>query len=154
MGLARKAFTRSSISTHSRETWLLDMPDAPIGLLDHGRERLLGRAARLEEGREVRALAQLGDGEVDPACPGVPGPLAIAVAVIEPLGAAHARWRAGQVFDLQCHQPFGRKGQHRAHKVGISVLLDRSRSTILSLVIVISGIRFKLPTRTLTEDRR
>src|SRR4051812_23467054 len=56
-----------------------------IGLLDHGRERLLGRAPRLEEGREVRALAQLGDGEVDPACPGVPGPLAIAVAVIEPL---------------------------------------------------------------------
>ena len=96
-----------------------------IGLLDHGRKRLLGRAPRLEEGREVRAFAQLGDGEVDPACPGVPGPLAIAVAVIEPLGAAHARWRAGQVFDLQCHQPFGRKGQHRAHKVGISVLLDQ-----------------------------
>src|SRR3954464_13967237 len=62
-----------------------------IGLLDHGRERLLGRAARLQEGREVRAFAQLGDSEIDPACSRVPGPFAIAVAVIEPLGAPHAR---------------------------------------------------------------
>ena len=78
-----------------------------IGLLDHRRERLLGRAARLQEPREVGALAQLGDGEVDPAHARVPGALAIAVSVIEPLGAAHARRRAGQGLDLHRHQPLG-----------------------------------------------
>src|SRR3954451_22525181 len=65
-----------------------------VGLLDHGRKRLLGRAARLEESRGIGALAQLGDGEVDPACPRVPGTIPKAVSVIEPIGAAHARWRA------------------------------------------------------------
>ncbi len=96
-----------------------------IGLLDHGRERLLGRSPRLQERREVGALAQLGNGEVDPACSRVPDPLAIAVSMIEPLGAAHARWRARQVLYLHRHQPLGRKGQHRAHEVGISTLLDQ-----------------------------
>jgi len=81
-----------------------------VGLLDHGRKRLLGRAARLEESREIGALAQLGDGEVDPPGPRVPGALAMTVAVVEPLGAAHARRRAGQGFDLQRHQELGRKG--------------------------------------------
>ena len=32
MGRDRKAFTRSSISSHKRETWLLDTPDPPIAL--------------------------------------------------------------------------------------------------------------------------
>ena len=41
-------------------------------------------AARLQKGREVEALAQLGDGEVNPACSRVPGALAIAVSMIEP----------------------------------------------------------------------
>ena len=96
-----------------------------IGLLDHGRERLLGRAPRLEEGREVRALAQLGDGEVNPPSARVPGALAIAVAMIEPLGAARARRRARQGLDFQVHQARGRKGQHLTHEVGISTLLDQ-----------------------------
>ena len=72
-----------------------------IGLLDHCRERLLGRAPGLQEGGEVGALAQLGDGEVDPARARVPGPLAIAVPVIEPVGAARAGRRTGQRLNFQ-----------------------------------------------------
>ena len=96
-----------------------------IGLLDHSRERLLGGAPRFQKGRQIAALAQLGDGEIDPARPRVPGPLAIAVAVVEPLGAARAGWHAGPGFDLQLHQALGRKGQHLPHEVGISPLLDQ-----------------------------
>jgi hypothetical protein len=32
MGRERKAFTRPSISSHSRLTWLLEMPDMPMAL--------------------------------------------------------------------------------------------------------------------------
>ena len=73
----------------------------------------------------------------------VPDVLAIAVSVIEPLGAAHARRRAGFGFDLQVHQALGRKGQHRAHEVGIGALLISARSAILASVIVVSWFRFK-----------
>jgi hypothetical protein len=30
MGRSRKAFTLPSISSHSRETWLFEMPDMPL----------------------------------------------------------------------------------------------------------------------------
>src|SRR4051794_25139876 len=40
-----------------------------VGLLDDRRQRLLGGPARLQEGREVRALAPLRDGQLDPAGP-------------------------------------------------------------------------------------
>jgi hypothetical protein len=56
-----------------------------IGLLHHRDQGLLGAPTRLQEAREVAALAQLGDGQLDLADPGVPGPRAIAVAVGEPL---------------------------------------------------------------------
>src|SRR3954447_24077996 len=47
-----------------------------IGLLDHGRERLLSRAPRLQESRKVGALAQLRDGEINPPGSRLPGALA------------------------------------------------------------------------------
>src|SRR3712207_9496030 len=53
-----------------------------VGLLDDRRERLLGGPARLEEGGQVRALAQLRDREVDPPGARVPGALPITVAVV------------------------------------------------------------------------
>lgn len=77
-----------------RDTWLLEMPErlhqvlgAPGGdafhvrLLDHREQRLLGATARLEEGRQVRVLAQLRDAQVDRAGAGVSAARAIAVAV-------------------------------------------------------------------------
>lgn len=59
-----------------------------IGFLDHGGERLLGHPARLEEAREVAALPELGDPQLDRA--GARLPVAVAVAVGDPLGAALA----------------------------------------------------------------
>ena len=69
-----------------------------VGLLDHGGERLLGQPARLQEAREVGALAQLRDAQLDRAGPGLPVPLAIAVALGQPLGAllAVGRRRSGR----------------------------------------------------------
>ena len=96
-----------------------------VGLLDHRGERLLGGAPRLQEGREAGALAQLRDGEIDAARPGLPRALAIAVAVVHPLGAAGPQGSAGQPFYFQRHQPVGRIGQQLAHEVGISALLDQ-----------------------------
>ena len=126
-----------------------------VGLLDHGRERLLGRAARLEEGGEVGALAQLGDGQLDPAGARVPGALAVAVAVGEAIGAAHAGRRAGQRLDLQA--PSGARPQRPACSRTRSASAPFSISSIraiLSSVIVVSGSGSGLATRTLTEDRR
>jgi hypothetical protein len=76
----RKAVTFSSISSHSRLTWLLEMPVMPmaltrssterggdavhIGLLHHCSERLLRQPARLQEGREVAAFSELGDAQL------------------------------------------------------------------------------------------
>ena len=61
---------------------------AHIGLLDNRQQRLLGTPARLQKAREVAALPQLRDLQLDLAGPGVPtaGPIAIAVrrAVIGP----------------------------------------------------------------------
>lgn len=54
---------------------------AHIRLLNHRDERLLRALARLQEAREVAALAQLGDLQVDLTGPGVPTPLAITVAM-------------------------------------------------------------------------
>ena len=51
-------------------------------LLDDGRERLLGRAPRLQELGEVAALAQLGDLQLDAANARVPAPVSVAIAAV------------------------------------------------------------------------
>src|SRR5208283_2430414 len=83
MGRPRKGLTFSSISSHSRLTWLLEMPSMPmartrsstervamnVGLLHDRRDGLLGQPARLEKAREVAALAQLRDAQLNRASP-------------------------------------------------------------------------------------
>ena len=116
-GRVRKAFTRSSISAHSRLTWLLDMPPAPIaftrssterveiavdvGLLDHRHQGLLGRAPGFEEAREVAALAQLRDLQRDPTRPGIPVPVPVSVALNLAQRRARALRRPGAQLHLQ-----------------------------------------------------
>jgi len=51
-----------------------------IRLLDHREEGPLGAPARFQEGGEVAAVTDPGDGEIDGAHAGIPAPLAIAVA--------------------------------------------------------------------------
>ena len=125
-----------------------------VGLLDYGRERLLGGAPGLEEGGEVGALAELGDGQVDPAGPRLPAPLAVAIPVFEAVGAARAGRRTGLRLNLQLHHAIGRKGQQLAHEVRIRPLLDQldQGHSLVGHRRLRSGSSFA--TRTLTEDRR
>jgi hypothetical protein len=94
-----------------------------IGFLDDGGQRLLRHPPRLEEAREVRALAQLGDAQFDHSGPRLPIPVAIAVALDEPVGRALAMPRPGPGAHLQLHQPFGGKADHLAQDIRVRGLL-------------------------------
>src|ERR1700716_3288687 len=71
-----------------------------VGFLDHRRQRLLGHPARLEEAREVAALAQLRDAHLHRPGAGFPIAVAIPVAVGDPIGGAFAVRRAGPRLHL------------------------------------------------------
>jgi len=66
-----------------------------VGFLHDGGERLLGQPARLREAREVTDLAQLGDAQLHRAGARLPRPVAIAVALIEPIRTTLAVGGAG-----------------------------------------------------------
>lgn len=114
-----------------------------VGFLNDGGERLQGGAAGFEEARKVRALAQLRDRQVEPTETGFPAALAVTIAVVGGLGAAHAGGCAGQRVDL------GVAGLldplHQGHLVASGVCCRRSlRDRIGALaarrsVIVVSG---------------
>jgi hypothetical protein len=126
-----------------------------VGLSDHRRQGALGRAARLRDGREVGALPELGDPEVDPSRPGVPRPLAVAVALVGAGRAAPAVAGAAQPFHLERHRPLGGVGQRLAHQVGGAALLDQleeRHSRLGHRRLRSAGSSFT--TRPYTEDRR
>ena len=83
-----------------------------IRLLDHGGERLLGHPARLQKAREVGALTQFGNAQLDRTGAGLPDPVAVAVALGQTLGVLLAVGRPGLAFDFQLHQPLGGKADH------------------------------------------
>lgn len=95
-----------------------------VGLLDDGGQRFLRHAPRLEEAGEVGAAAQLRDSQLDRAGPRLPVPVAIAVALDQPIRALLAPGRAGQATHLQLHQPFGGEADHLTQKIGVRGLLD------------------------------
>ena len=106
---------------------------ADIGLLDHRQQRLLGAPARLQKRREVAALPDLGDLQLDLARPRVPAPRAITVAMRRAiLGPALAALGADQLRHLELHH-LRRDGLDRlADHVGVLIeqhppddLLDR-----------------------------
>jgi hypothetical protein len=72
------ACTRSS-------TRRVETPPANPGLLDHRHQNLLRRLAGLQEGREVAALPQLGDPQLQAAQPRVQCPVAIPIAICRPV---------------------------------------------------------------------
>jgi hypothetical protein len=96
-----------------------------VSLLDDGGERLLGHAPRLQKAREVAALAELWDAQLDRAGARLPHPVAVAVAVIEPVGLTHAMRGAGQSLDLKLHQPLRGKADHLAQQIGVRALLQK-----------------------------
>jgi hypothetical protein len=96
-----------------------------VGLLDHGGERLLGGAPGLEEAREVAALAQLGDAQLDHAGAGLPVAIAITVALGNAGRALLAVGRTGQSLHLDLHQALGGKADHLAQQIGVRGLLHK-----------------------------
>jgi hypothetical protein len=62
---------------------------------------ILGHPARLQEAREVAALPELGDVQLDRAGTGLPHPIAVAVALRPPLGRTLAIGGPGQGLHLE-----------------------------------------------------
>jgi hypothetical protein len=91
------------------------------GLLDDRDQGLLGPPARLQEAREVAALAELGDGQLDLADPGIPGPWAIPVAVGEAVGGALTELGADLCDDVGLHQLRGHPGHRLAQHISVLV---------------------------------
>jgi hypothetical protein len=114
----------------AREAHRLDqVVDAPgrdpadPGFLNDRHQGLLGHLAGLEERREVAALAQLGDAQLQGAEAGVQGPVAIAVAVVEPVDRALVPRGADQALDVGLHQQLQHRLGNGAQEVAFSGLL-------------------------------
>ena len=114
---------------------LIDTPRghaADIGLLHDAHERLLAAPARLQEAREVAALTDLRDLQLDLARPGVPPPRPIPVAVRRPVLRPFPVAGADQLGDLGLHQLLGDRPHGLADHVTVLLaqhlpddLLDR-----------------------------
>ncbi len=99
----------------------------------------LGAAARIEQGREARAVAHARHRQVDRPHPRVPAPLAVPVAVVPPrLGVADAPRHGRQPGGLGLHQGPGERPDALAEEVGVA-LGDRLR-TVTSTAILSSAI--------------
>jgi hypothetical protein len=96
-----------------------------IGLLDHGGESLLRHPPRLEEARKIGALAQFGDANLDRPGARLPIPLAIAVALGEPIGRPLAIPSPSSGANLHLHQPLGGERDHVAKNVRVGGLLHQ-----------------------------
>ena len=94
-----------------------------VGLLDHREQRSLVPAPRFQEAREVGALAELRDLQLQGADAGVPFPLSIAIAVGGPAGRPLVRLGADQVGHLGAHQLLRQQLHAVAQKVRVRALL-------------------------------
>jgi hypothetical protein len=94
---------------------------AHVGLLHHADERLLAALARLQKAREVAALADLRDLQLDLARARVPPPRPIAVAMRRAILGALTVLSADQLGHLGLHQLLC----HQAHRLAdhVAVLL-------------------------------
>ena len=75
-----------------------------VSLLHDRKQCTFVPAPRFQQAREVRALAELGDLQLQGADPGVPLPVSIAIAIGRPTRRALVRLGADQVGHLGIHQ--------------------------------------------------
>ena len=125
-----------------------------VGFLDHRGQRLLGHPARLEEAREVGALAQLGDAQLDRAGPRLPVAVAIAVALGEPLGRALAMRRAGLAPTSISISRSAAKAIMSRRISASGAFSTSARRFIISSVIGGSSVAFEIRNPNLPENRR
>src|SRR3954471_3037217 len=107
---------------------LIDAPGrdaAHIRLLHHGEQRLLRSLARLQEAREVAALTDLRDLQLDLTRPGVPPPRPIAISMRRAILGPLTMSSADELGDLGLHQFLS----HRPHRLAdhVTVLLAQHR---------------------------
>ena len=87
---------------------------------DHRGQRPLGAFAAFQQPvREVGAVPQLGDREIQGACAGVELAMPVAVALIGPLGAALAVSGAAQRVGLRAQQGVDERREQFAQHVGV-----------------------------------
>lgn len=85
---------------------------------DHGHEGLFSATTVLQQPvREVTALPQLGDRQLDTARPGIPIPVPVAVTRVDPLVAALAVPGPAQRISLGRHQHVGEGLHHRPQQI-------------------------------------
>ena len=116
-----------------------------VGLHHDRDDRLLGRAAGLEEGGEVGLAGALsGDEQVELADPGLPAPGAVAVSVRCPVGRDLAAGGADLLRDLGLHQLRGDERDRLARKSACSeirVLATTSAVVMLWLSAIVVLLR-------------
>jgi hypothetical protein len=124
----QRADARHLRATHPQPERLHQLVDAAgrdathVGLLDDRHQRLLGAPARPEKAREVAALTQLRDLQIDLAGARVPPPRAVAVAVRGAvLRPALAELGADQLGHLDLHQLPHEQLERLAQHVGMLV---------------------------------
>ena len=93
---------------------------ADPGLLDDGHQGLLRGLAGLQERREVAALPQLGDPQLQGPQARVQRPVTVAVAIRRPLGRALVPPGADQPLHVRLHQQLHHGLRHAAQEVAIS----------------------------------
>jgi transposase len=93
--------------------------------MDDRGQRLLGEPPGLQEAREIRALAQFRDAQLDRPRPRFPNPLAVAVALRQAIRALLAQRGTRLAADVEFHQPRGGKPEHLTHQVGVGRLLQQ-----------------------------
>src|SRR6201988_1799428 len=111
----------------------------------HRRQGPLGAFVAFQQPiREVRAVPQLGDRQIQTACTGFELALSIAVALIRPVAATFAVSGAAQHVGLRTHQGMDERGQQLAQHVGVGGgearwAIDLTSPMALMLITVLLG---------------
>ena len=122
------------------------------GFLDHRDQCLLGHFAGLEERREITALPQLRNAQLQPAEPGIEHAVAEAIAPGCALAAAFIASGADQAVHIHLHQQLQHRLRHAAQKITITGLLQKlgQRQSLLGHR-VLSRLEVKLHISTIAD---
>src|SRR5499427_122054 len=93
--------------------------------LDHRDQRLLRTLAGFEKRREIAALPQFWDPQLQRAEPGIEGALAVAIAPGAPLAGALVAPGTNQPLDVDLHQQLQHRLRHGSQKITLAGLLQQ-----------------------------
>src|SRR2546429_458249 len=96
-----------------------------VGFLHDSAERLLGETSRFQKKREVASFPKLRNTQLHRAGSRLPKPIAVAIALVDPIGTALARCSASQALNLQRHQALSGEADHLAQQIGVGTLFQK-----------------------------